>query len=384
MRIAASRASVLSLAVLLSAAAPGAQRVAYVDLARLVANHPLHAVLLQYDREIAALQSTRNLTGLRDAGARTEHSIGALQRDASGARLQVEEIASRGAAGDGAREREALEGIAASQRAGDAGMTAYTAALTRETNANLANYRSAIAARTARAFDARVQQLREKELTLAFDLARANGGERLMLQVKLADLHLTHAARAKLRAALAALDASELKAVATLRRTDEAILGAYRGQLQREAAVAAAAMGAQFRAKADANLAIRRRVLQAGASASAGLPRLPSQLEAFRASYRSGSDAASIVAGLQTASSDLSARFRDLGASDRQSQRETIAQIERLKATRAELYRSIVAQIAREANRLARERHLESADFVARSRGSIDLTGAVAANLAGF
>ena len=49
----------LALAALLSAvAARAVEAPAYVDVARAVAAHPLHAMLAQYDREIAALRAT--------------------------------------------------------------------------------------------------------------------------------------------------------------------------------------------------------------------------------------------------------------------------------------------------------------------------------------
>ncbi|MGA8097509.1 MAG: hypothetical protein WB810_02495, partial [Candidatus Cybelea sp.] len=51
-----------------------AASVGFVDLPRLVASHPLHSVLAQYDSEIAALRSTQNVAGLRDPAATAARS----------------------------------------------------------------------------------------------------------------------------------------------------------------------------------------------------------------------------------------------------------------------------------------------------------------------
>jgi hypothetical protein len=379
-----ARPLILAIGVLLIAATHNASRVGYVDLGRLVASHPLYPVLSRYDREIAALRSTESLPGLGNPAAQAERGAGTVQQDASAASRRAEGIASRSAGEDGAQERAAAQEILASQRAGDRDVAAYTAQLVRETNANLENYRLAIAERTERAFAARQQQLHEKELTLAFDLARRNGGKRLLLRLKLADLHLRPADRAKLHAQLAALDQSEFSAVSALRRSDETVLESYRDELQREAETANARMAEELRAKAGANFAIRHHVGQVARSAGAPVD-LPSQLAAFRANDAGARSADGIVAGLQTASGDLSQRLRSLGATDRQSQRETVAQIAALEESRTALYRSIVAQITREADRLARERQLSSVVFSRPQRDdSVDLTAAVKAALAGF
>ncbi|MGA8575537.1 MAG: hypothetical protein WB609_07615, partial [Candidatus Cybelea sp.] len=59
-----ARSFALILAVLLTAAGPPNSPEGFVDLAQLVASHPQHAILFEYDREIAALRSTQNLPGL--------------------------------------------------------------------------------------------------------------------------------------------------------------------------------------------------------------------------------------------------------------------------------------------------------------------------------
>jgi hypothetical protein len=377
----ALRSVALALPILLTAATPARAPIGYVDLPRLILSHPLHAVLLQYDREIAALRSTQEIPGLSDAAAAAGLGAAALQRDAATAQSHARQIASGGAAGDSARERAALATVLSSPRA-DTEMSGYTNALMRETNANLTAFERAITERTERAFTARQQQLREKELTLAFDLARADAGKRLSLTLKLEDLHLTPTTRAKLRAALAALDERELKAVTALRRDDAEALAEFRRQLQREGESADAEMAGQLRAKAGANFALRQRVPLGQSGLATVLPNLPSRVAAFSASYNAGASVAAIAGGLSTASSDLSQRFARLGESARRSDRETIVQIQALQAARDAVYRSIVAQIFREARLLVRERHLGGLEASSpRPQASVDLTPAVRARL---
>jgi hypothetical protein len=375
----------LALAVALVGATPHAAPAGFVDLSKALAAHPLQAVLAGYDRGIAALRSTRSLPGLAEPAARAQNEAAALQRDANLARSRVAEIAARDAGQDQAREREALASVLASHNAADTEMAAYRNELARGTAANLAAYEESIAQRNERALAARQQQLREQELTLAFKLARQHGGQRFILTLKLRELHLDKERRERLEAELSALNRSESNAVAMMRRTNTAILEGYRADLQRDAAGANARMAAQLRSTAAANLTLRLQVLQAEARTAAMLPNLPMALTSFAASYRSQSDAAVIVNGLRTSSQKLSQHFTQLGEAARRSQRETEAQIGTLKANRDSLYRSMIAQIKRDAERLARERGLTGVVVAGtRPNDSVDLTAAVESELARF
>jgi hypothetical protein len=336
-----------------------------------------------YDREIIALQNTQRVAGLSDPAARVRQAAVALSRDENTARIAVANLVGD-TRQDRDRERAAIAAAMASERAGDRGMRAYRNALTRETNANLSGYANAMAQRTERAVSAREQQLREKELTLAFDLARRHAGQRLMLRLKLHDLHLDNAKRARLQAELDALNKAQGAQVAAMRRTDAAILDAYRREVMRQSDVSNAQMAAQLRSKADANLGLRLQVLRAEASA-APMPSLTQRLASFGSSYHFPDDAAVITDKLRTAGADLRQTFERVAQADRLSSSQTAAQIARLKANRAALYRSMATQIVREAQRLARERHLTGVvTSGSRPAGSVDLTGALRAQLVRF
>ncbi|MGC2649859.1 MAG: hypothetical protein WA304_03530, partial [Candidatus Cybelea sp.] len=273
-----------------------------------------------------------------------------------------------------------LSTIVASRGASERAASHYSDDLNREVAASLLEFERATAERTGRALRARGEQLREKELMLAYDLARRDAPQRLLLRLKLSELHLNAATRTALESQLAGLNERERAALAVARRRDAAVLGSYRRQLQDEGANANARMASQLRAKGAANDAIRLHAFQAESNAAAALPDVPSQLALFRSSYRSAADAQAIAEGFGAAGVDLSRRFGELSDVDDGSRAATAAQIRRLTLDRSKLYRSIVAQIERIADRLARTRHLTKV-LVANSRpkGSIDVTGAIQA-----
>jgi hypothetical protein len=368
----------LLLAVLLTAGAPGSASIGFADLPQLIAGHPLHAVLAAYDREIAALRSTQTVAGLDDAAARARSGAASLRNQSGVARLRAQAMAGRDTRPDWLQENAALSTIVALRGASERAATLYSDELNREVTASLNAFERATAQRIGRALRARREQLREAELMLAYDLARRDAPQRLLLRLKLSELHLSAATRKALESQLAGLNERERDRLAVARRWDAAVLESYRRQVQERGVTASANMAAQLRAKGAANDAIRLHALQAESNAVAALPGVPSQLALFRSSYRSAADARAIAEGFGAAGVDLSRRFGELSDVDEGSRAATVEQIERLTADRGKLYRSIVAQIERIANRLARTRHLTNV-LVANSRpkGSIDLTDTI-------
>jgi len=370
--------------VLLIGGAPGSASMGFADLPRLIAGHPLHGVLAAYDREIAALRSTQTVLGLDDPAGRARKGAASLGNGSGAARLRAQAIA-RDTRPDLLQENAALSTIVALRGASERAALGYSDELNREVTASLRAFERATAQRTGRALEARRQQLREDELMLAYDMARRDAPQRLLLRLKLSELHLDAATRKTFESRLTALNGRERDALAAARRWDAAVLGSYRRQLQEEGATANSQMAVQLRAKGGANDAIRLRALQAESNAEAAVPNVPSQLALFRVSYRSAADARAIAQGFGAARADLSRRFGDLSDVDEQSRAATSAQIQKLSVDRSKLYRSIVAQIERIANRLARTRHLRKVMLAnSRPKGSTDLTAAVQSALAGF
>lgn len=371
-------AALLSLALIAATPRP----VGFVDLPQLVASDPLHGVLQSYDREIAALRKTQNVPGLSDVAAQADRAANAARAGGAAAQARVRSVAARNEQNDRARERAALARVLASLRGGDADMARYSGELRRETVSNASSYAGALATRNDRAYAARAQQLREKELTLAFDLARKNAGTRLSLRLKLSDLHLTKATRATLQAQLAALDAQEQRPVAALHARDAGILASYARQLQVDAGQEGAAMDARLRQTAGANFAVRERVRDSAADGNTGSAKLAAAASSFAAGYRLGTDATDVASGFGNAGNDLSGRFARLGEAASASQRATAAELGVLTRTREALYRSIVSRIRRQGALVARRNGVAKIEYgSARPGGSIDLTGAVRAAL---
>jgi hypothetical protein len=384
-RFTAGAMVLLGLAGLTTAGSPVALAagVAFVNLPRLVASHPLHGLLVQYDSEIAALRATQGIEGLSDPAKTAQVGATSLHAGISAAAARAEAIGKRDAGANRAREQNAIAQLVRSERASDSEIKAYAMELSSETNAILRAYGGALSESTERAYASREQQLREKELTLAYDLERRDAGRRLELRVRLDDLHLDSARRANLHAALAALDAQELRAINAMRSADADRLATYRAQLQQNAAASGERMVGQLRSKAGANYLILQRVFHEAANGRGALPP-PSRLAAFSRSYAAPSDGEKIASGMRAAGNDLAQRFGQIGATDAQSQRDAGAQLRALRADRDALYRSIVAQIRTEALVLARQRGLGSVEFVSAvpTTKGFDLTPAVAARLA--
>jgi hypothetical protein len=362
----------LLLAVVLAGATPPSAPTGFIDLSSLVARHPMHPVLVTYDRAIATLRGTLQAPQLTDVGARANRSATAIENEAAAAGARAQNLAARSAA-DRDRERAAFATVLASQRAASQAMSNYADQLARATAANLAGYRHSLDESATRALAAREQQLREKELTLAFDLARANGLKRLRLRLKVEDLQLDATARKQVEAELFALNASELRAITAMRHSNAAVLADYRLQVERDTARAGSQMAAQLQAKAAANLALRRKALYAEA--------IPSQLLGGEAP---DAGATAVAGELRNAGGNLSKRFTTLAQSTRQSALQTTAEIRALEQKRYALRQSIVAQILHAAQALVQTRHL--GDLVTsgpRPAASVDLTSAVQRKLEG-
>jgi hypothetical protein len=355
----------------------------YANLDRLVASHPLHSVLAGYDREIAALRGTLIVAGLTNPSTRTRRAVASMESGAGDASARALRLNAADAAADLATERNAIATIVRLRGTGDLESSSYGGELDRETSASLIEFEAATAQRTTRALEARRQELREKELALAYALARRDGPERLLLQLKLTHLHLDRTDRAALEARRTALDRRESDAIAALRRSDASTLAAYERGLDSQAVTANAHMASQLRSTAAANRSIHGSVVRAESSAAGALPNFPAQVALFRTSYRASAQATDIANGIAAASRDISNRFEVLAQADRQSRLDTLVQIRALKAQRDMLYRSIVAQIERAANRVAAKRHLSSMRIAAsQPAGTSDLTNAVRSVLA--
>ena len=376
----------LSLVVVLSVlfaaciAATPPQRTAYANLPALLAAHPLYAVLAHYDREIVALRQTLTPDLSASIAQRVDRGTNATRNDAGSARAQVRLVAAETGSSGRADENAALSAVLAARRSTAESMSLYARRLERESAATAAAYARASRTRVERAVAAREQQLREKELDVAYDLARKNAAARLTLRLHLNELHLDRPTRARLEAELGALSRQELATLSRMQAADAVTLSQYRSSLERQAAAGTARMNEQLRAKAAANLALRGRVLQAASRGSTA--DLSARIAAFRAAYPAGDNAAAIASSFTDSQADIANRFARIGDGARRSRAEAAAQIANIARERAALRRAMVSQIETIVRRLAEQRHLTVGNLTAAPpRGSVDLTPAARAEL---
>jgi hypothetical protein len=338
----------------------------FVNMPKAIAQHPLYPAIVQYDREIAALRATQRVPGLTSIGATVRSDAATMQANAADAARYARSTGSANGAAYRAREQNLLAGMQ-SQSIPEHDAAAYRAQANRSATAMLAAYRSAMAQRMHRALAARRQQLREKESTLAFDLEKQNAGKRLLLVVKLRNMHLDAEERGRSQAQLAALDAKVDGAVAAAQRADDAQLAAYSAQLAARENSDDARMAATVARSNSSTVADRSRL-------SETMPRAAADLHGFDPS----ADASSVAANLERAGRDLGRRFAQLASVATTSDKDTAARIAALELTRRTVYDAIVRQIRDGAQRAARERHIAGVAFGTQApKGAVDLTSAI-------
>lgn len=319
----------------------------YIDMAKAIAAHPFYPILVQDDRQIAAYRSTR-------AAPR----IPALSRAAM-------EPA-------GMPPFPALKRIGTAEFRGriTAEMNRYEQALHHEENAALRTYARAIAARTNAAYAGRAEEFQEIEGARSYHLARVDAPALLHIRVRLQTLVLSGAERLRLTHERAAIIGGEKAALAVLRRRDAARLAVIRARLDATARKGYAVKAARTRADMSANLAARRRVMQAQLAAAVRPRRMP---------VPSGSAVMTAYQGANASLVHGDAVLRMAQNSDRSAARSELA---RVQAARNQLYAAITAQIRRLAKNAARTRGLSGVRFTGpRPRGSVDLTSSVLASL---
>jgi len=376
----------MSLVVVLSVqfaaciAATPPQRTAYANLPALLAAHPLYGVLAHYDREIVALRQTLTPDLSASIAQRVDRGTNATRNDAGSARAQVRLVAAETGSSGRNDENAALSAVLAARRSAAESMSLYARRLERESAATAEAYARASRTRVDRAVAAREQQLREKELDVAYDLARKNAATRLTLRLHLNELHLDRPTRARLEAELGALSRQELATLSRMQAADAVTLSQYRSGLEGQAAAGTARMNEQLRAKAAANLALRGRVLQAASRGS--MADLSTRIAAFRAAYPAGDNAAAIASSFTDSQADIANRFARIGDGARRSRAEAAAQIANIARERSALRRAMISQIETIVRRLAEQRHLTVGNLTAAPpRGSVDLTPAARAEL---
>jgi hypothetical protein len=342
----------------------------YVDVQKLVTQHPLYPVLSQYDREIQAMRSTEHVNGLRTIASEVGKDAANLQTATANAGRHARAMSGPNGAAYRSREQTYLSGMQ-SQRIPTNDASAFRSGASKSGQATLAAYRSAMSQRTQHALQARAQQLREKETTLAFDLEKSHAGQRLVLVTKLRNLHLDASGREALQTRLDALDAGVASAVRVRARSDAAELAAYSAQLRAQEIADDARMAATVAHATNAGAAERKNIVES----------LPPEAAALNG-YDPAMGASDVGNAIAKAGNDLHDRLAQLERVERTSRTDTDARIAALQGARRRLYDAIVAQIRNDASRIARKRNVAIVIYQrAPSSGGVDLSAEVRKDL---
>jgi hypothetical protein len=377
-----------------------------VDVNALLRQHPLYGTLAQYDRQIAVLQSTLR-TSFSNSGAQIDNATTAIRNDldhaSSAAQNYDQHIAvphrvalnaSPGAQAPG--EGQIVNSIqqAYNQQHADLQSTAqrdmaqYRATLLAQQQAAYDTFVQSINGRTQRAYNARAQELRERESAMLLEFSRSHAHQRLMLRAKLQTLVLNNPRRRSLQAQLDALQNQEYAALDKMRAQDARTLNAYAEELRARGNSDISKMSADLRARTSANLAARERVLAAQTSTSGSL-RLPSgkarsgSAADMQAQYNALANAPPLdTSAFSGARDDLTTRFHALHDADANDTASVRSQIDSLRHDREAVRKRMIAQIMAEAQTEAKARNLSlvyTSSVIPRT--SVNLTSAVATDL---
>lgn len=394
------------LVLLLAGCAASAQtRPASVNVQALLPQHPLYGTLAQYDRQIAALRGTLH-TRFSNADAQIDHSISSIRHDltqtatatsSDSQHVHFPTVMLSPSKHDhtptspdiASHIRQTYQTQHAQlQSTAQHDMAQYRATLVAQQQHAYQTFVQSVDRRTQQAYDARAQELREKESTLLLDLARKDAPQRLQLRAKLQTLTMVASSRAGMKQRLHVIQAREDATVAALRRNDSGILEAYAAQLRSKAAADIAKMSAELQSRTSANIAARERVLTAQTSGgdSLAVPSAPAQAARpgdMQAQYNALMNAPPAdTAAFSSARDDLTRRFTDLRKSHDDDTQHTQSQIAWLEHDRDAVRKRMIAQIMSEAARLAKARGYSAVYPASQApSGSADLTPAVLADL---
>jgi hypothetical protein len=362
----------------------------YVRIGEVVQHHPLYGQLSQLDDAIAAinLQSaipqvplgaaqiasrTAELNReLQAAQARANAILAQKQRDYGARETQAVNaaLAAAGIRGSGAQAAQQMSGASAQQeaqaaRAADADLMAYQQNVIAQNNAASSSIERQLQSQAAQKYRAKAEQLQQNETDLSLRLTQQDATQRLAIKTRLSNLALDPTARKQAQEQLAAIDAREAAAVNAQRNADAATLRAYRGQLDSETGDAIRSQVGAIAAQTREKLEERRNEVGAQLR-SLGPPAIPTNLppdvqariasihHRFLAQFQA--DAAKTVQDYDATKSDLDRQFAALHGADVGATGAAGKELDALQKRRNQLYGQIVAQVERDATRIAKER----------------------------
>lgn len=418
-----SKAPVYIALALLGSCAPNVHSAAvrgtgYVRIGDVVKHHPLYAQLSQLDDAIAAInlqsvaphvplgasqiaaQTAQLNRELYTAQVRANKILAQKQRDYEQRETQAVNaaLAAAGIRGSGGQAAQQISGASAQQaqqaaQAASADLQAYQQSVIAQDNAASSSIARNLQTQAAQKYRAKAEQLQQNETDLSLQLTQQDAAQRLAIKMRLSNLALDPTQRRQAQDQLAAINARESAAVETQRNADAATLRAYRAQLDRQTGDAMRSQVGAITAQTRQKLEERRN--QVGAQLrNLGPPQLPtnippnvqSRIAEIHRQYvgQFHADASKTIADYNATKADLDRQFAALHGADVGATGAAAKELDALQKRRLELYQQIVAQVKRDASRIAKEQgfSIVFADIWS-AAGGYDLTNEVIKDVEG-
>lgn len=361
----------------------------YVRIDDVVKHHPLYPQLSQIDDAIAAidLQSTAHKVPLgarqiaaqtaelnkelRAAQIRTNKILAEKERDYADreSRAVREALAAAGIHGNGALSAQQMSGESARQakdatRAANADYMAYQQNVIAQDNAASSSIARELQTQAAAKYHAKAEQLQQNETDLALRLTQQDASARLAIKMRLSNLAMDPGARKQAESQLAAINEKETAAVAAQRNADAATLRAYHAQLDAQTSSQIRSQVGAIQAQTQAKLAEHRNEVSAQLRSLAPAPaptNLPPAVAAQIAQIHKQfvgqfqAEANKTIADYNATKTDLDRQFAALHGADVGATGAAAKELDSLQKRRADLYRQIVAQVQRDAARIAKD-----------------------------
>lgn len=393
---------------------PDVRGIGYVRVDEVVKKHPLYGQLSQIDSNIDALSLRALAPSVPKTGAQIARETSELNHELQVAQTRANQQLQSKQTEYGQREQAAIRAalVAAGENPGAAPgqamqntAAAQAANVTAQANSDFAQYQAAVLAQDnnavravsdqlqARAeaqFRQKADELTAKESAASLEMATRDSPQRISLRAKLSNLALDDAARAQVKAALAALERKEHDAVEVLHNRDTETLKAFQKQLRAqnssEVAKQSAAIHKQTQAKLQSrhdtvSTQVNSQLQSLGAPSAAANGRLSPAMQAkiaqidkqYKEQFKA--DVAKTIADFNKTRSDLDVRFSELHGVDSGSSGAVAKQLDALHHQRDQLYAQIIAQIQREVQTIATQRGLKVVFInIVAPVGGIDLT----------
>ncbi len=361
----------------------------YVRIDDVVKHDPLYPQLSQIDDAIAAInlestgrkvplgaqqiaaQTVELNKELRDAQIRTNKILATKERDYADreSRAVRTALAAAGIRGNGALAAQQMSGESARQaqdaaRSANSDYMAYQQNVIAQDNAASSSIARELQTQAAAKYRAKAEQLQQNETDLALRLTQQDASARLAVKMRLSNLAMDPAARKQAESQLAAINERETAAVTAQRNADAATLRAYHAQLDAQTSAQIRSQVGAIQTQTQAKLAAHRNEVTAQLRSLAPAPaptNLPPAVSAQIAQIHKQfvgqfqAEANKTIADYNATKTDLDRQFAALHGADVGATGAAAKELDSLQKRRTDLYRQIVAQVQRDAARIAKD-----------------------------